>query len=177
VLDLQREVSTDTAQLCAIPLSVAELDAHSHFSRLITQLASQTNATFPFITTTIRFPFPSDDHSAGVPPPTVIHAVTGPQMSVSEWRDIVREGAANSTSRSRAGYASSWSVLSEKLSYLSLRPSVRQSAQMSQLEGRWTFSLTFFPQTYRYILVFIKIGQHTRTFCTNYSKRLYAHSQ
>ena len=75
----------------------------------------------------MSFLFPSDDRSNGVPPPTVIHAVTGPQMSVSELRDIVREGTANSTSRSRAGYASSGSVLSEKLSYLSLRPSVGPS--------------------------------------------------
>jgi hypothetical protein len=170
-------MSTDTAQLCAVPLSAAELDAHSQFSRLITKLASQTNATFPFITTKMSFPFPSDDRNTGVPPHTMIHAVTGPQMSVSELRDIVREGTANSTSWSRAGYASSGRVLSEKLSYLSLRPSVRPSTQVSQLEGRWTFSLQFLPEPYRYSLVFTKIGLQRRKFCTNFSMRLYAHFQ
>ena len=103
----------------------------------------------------MRFPFPSDDRSTGVPPPTVIHAVTGPQMSVSELRDIVREETASSTLRSRAGFASSESVLTEKLSYLSLRQSVRRP--VSQQEGRWTFSLQFFAELYRYGLVFIKI--------------------
>ena len=104
---------------CAVPLSAAELDVHSHFCRLTITLApfscAQTNATFSFSTNTMRYPFPLDDRNSRVPPPSVIHAVTGPQMSVSELRETVWEGTANSTSGSRAGYVSSGSFLNEKL--------------------------------------------------------------
>ena len=144
------------SKIWAEPPTAAELDAHSQFSRLINKLTSQTNATFPFITTTMRFPFPSDDRSTGVPPPTVIHAVTGPKCLSASWETLLEKGQPTAL----RGHVRVMHLLGAFFakSYHTppyVRPSARPSTQVSQLEGRWTFSLKFFPEPYRYILVFI----------------------